>query len=144
MPKIVKLTTTAKTEIIEYPSVTGELNNNLKFLQEGVGGYIEFIDLPKHKAVMVVNEEGKMYDLPTNVFATALFYQNYANLRDFIVGDVLLLSSEVNSVGDPVGLSDAQAEQIVTDLNWLIDEAKSEQIDQNETNREYYAESQGE
>jgi len=145
LPKTLKLKTTAsESELLEYPSETGELNNNLKFLQDGVGGYIEFIDLPRQKAVMVVNEEGKMFGLPTNVMATALFYQNYPHLNDYIVGDVLLLSAEVNQVGDPVGLSDSHAESLITELNWLIDEARSEAIDRRETDREYYAESQGE
>lgn len=56
-------------------------------LQEIVGGYIETIYL-KNKEVMVVNEEGKLNDLPLNEKATDyLLAQNYA---DVIVGNVLV------------------------------------------------------
>lgn len=140
MLRVLTLKCNAQAEIVDYPA--GE--DSLKFLQDKVGGYIEFIDLPKQNAVMVVNEEGKMHNLPTNVFATALFYQNYTHLRDFIVGDVVFLNAEADENGDPSGFSDSQVANLLSEIHWLIDEVKSEEIDRRETNREYYAESQGE
>jgi hypothetical protein len=140
LPRIITLKSNSQAEITDYP--TGV--DSLKFLQNAVGGYIEFIDLPKQKAVMVVNEEGKLHNLPTNVFATALFYQNYTHLRDFIVGDVAFLSAEGDENGDPSGFSDQQVANLLNEINWLIDEVKSDDIDRRETDREYYAESQGE
>lgn len=56
-------------------------------LQKVVGGYIETIYL-KNKEVMVVNEEGKLNDLPLNKKATDyLLAQNYT---DAIVGNALV------------------------------------------------------
>ena len=140
MPRIMKLRSNNTVEIANYE--TGA--DSLKVLQDAVGGYIEFIDLPKQKAVMVVNEEGKLNGLPTNVFASVLFYQNYAETRDFIVGDVAFLSAEGDENGDPSGLSIEHANSLFAELQWLVDEAQSEAIDRRETDREYYAESQGE
>ena len=142
MPRIMTLKASNLLEITDYP--TADMGDSLKFLQNIVGGYIEFVSLPKQNAVMVVNEEGKMHGLPTNVFASVLFYQNYQETRDFIVGDVAFLSAEVDEVGDPVGLSNSQVNSLFSELQWLIDEAQSEAIDRRETDREYYAESQGE
>lgn len=130
MPRVMTLKANSQLEIADYPEAGME--DSLKFLQNIVGGYIEFIDLPKQKAVMVVNEEGKLNGLPTNVLASVLFYQNYAETRDFIVGDVAFLSA------------DEQVNNLFSELQWLVDEAQSEAIDRRETDREYYAESQGE
>lgn len=52
-----------------------------------VGGHIELVRLSKSQ-VMVVNEEGKVYDLPQNENATMLV--NIAGIRDVIVGNVLV------------------------------------------------------
>lgn len=54
----------------------------LEELQKIVGGYIELVYLLNDE-VMVVNEEGLLYNLPYNVKAS-----NYANRP--IVGDVLI------------------------------------------------------
>lgn len=54
----------------------------LEELQEIVGGYIELVYLPNDE-IMVVNEEGLLYNLPYNPKAS-----NYANRP--IVGDVLI------------------------------------------------------
>jgi len=137
-----KLKANNQLEITDYPEAG--MGDSLKFLQGIVGGYIEFINLPKQGVVMVVNEEGKLHDLPTNVFASVLFYQDYQATRDFIVGDVAFLSAEVDEYGDPAGLSNSQVNSLYNEMQWLIDEAQSEAIDRRETDREYYAESQGE
>lgn len=142
MPRIMTLKASNLLEITDYP--TADMGDSLKFLQGIVGGYIEFINLPKQGVVMVVNEEGKLHGLPTNVFASVLFYQNYQESRDFIVGDVAFLSAEVDEYGDPAPLSNLQVNSLFADLQFLIDEAQSEAIDRRETDREYYAESQGE
>lgn len=65
-------------------------------LQKQVGGYIELLPLksvPEFKlqdAVMVMNEEGKLLDLPMNQMATDLLTRNYPKSTDVIVGDVLI------------------------------------------------------
>lgn len=58
---------------------------SLKEMQTAVGGYIENVYLDDGK-IMVVNEEGKLNNLPVNAVATEL----YNNPLDVIVGDVLV------------------------------------------------------
>jgi hypothetical protein len=68
---------------------------SLSELQDFVEGYIEIIDLRNGK-IMVVNEEGKLKDLPFNHAATKIYAKVYSN-RDIIVGNALVCKSdEVN------------------------------------------------
>jgi hypothetical protein len=60
----------------------------LRELQAIVDGYIEIVWLPNDK-IMVVNEDGKLRGLETNVEATRIYY-NAFGYKDIIVGDVLL------------------------------------------------------
>ena len=60
---------------------------SLEELRRFVGGHIEIVRLSKSQ-VMVVNEEGKVNDLPYNQYATMLV--NIAGIRDVIVGNVLV------------------------------------------------------
>lgn len=60
---------------------------SLEELRRFVGGHIEIVRLSKSQ-VMVVNEEGKVNDLPENQYATMLV--NIAGIRDVIVGNVLV------------------------------------------------------
>ena len=60
---------------------------SLEELRGFVGGQIELVRLSKAQ-VMVVNEEGKVNDLPENQYATMLV--NIAGIRDVIVGNVLV------------------------------------------------------
>lgn len=55
----------------------------LRELQKIVDGHIEILTLNGNE-IMVVNEEGKIHDLPLNLQATELFG------LDVIVGDVLV------------------------------------------------------
>ena len=50
------------------------------------GGPIEIVRAYDGQSIIVLNEEGKMKDLPINNIATML----YGNPYDYIVGDVLL------------------------------------------------------
>ncbi len=63
---------------------------NLQEMQDCVGGYIEFVYLPDNK-ILVVNEEGKINNLPLNGLATMKFWEN---TREMIVGDVLLIDQK--------------------------------------------------
>lgn len=57
----------------------------LEELRAFVGGCIEIIHPPSDEgAILVVNEEGRLRDLPLNKVASAVYRD------DFIVGDVLL------------------------------------------------------
>lgn len=66
---------------------------SLEELQKFVGGYIEIISLSESQ-IMVLNEEGKLNNLPYNEEATKLFQKAYKT-NDFIVGDVLVCDSEM-------------------------------------------------
>lgn len=64
-------------------------NFTLEEMQTIVGGYIELVELDGN-TTMVVNEEGKLEDLPLNLKATGVFRSHYPDSDDFIVGDVLV------------------------------------------------------
>lgn len=67
----------------------------LEELQNFVGGYIQIINLPANK-LLVVNEEGRLYKLPVNEKATALAqYCNAILPIDYIVGDAVLIQSKL-------------------------------------------------
>lgn len=66
----------------------------LEELQKVVGGYIEIINLCNDQ-IMVVNEEGKLEDLPYNFIATQMYQRNTRAL-DYIAGDALVcLSNQI-------------------------------------------------
>ena len=54
-----------------------------------VEGYIEIVNLGKKK-VMVVNEEGKLMNLPVNNEATRIMAEMLPMSRDYIVGNALV------------------------------------------------------
>ena len=65
----------------------------LEEMQAAVGGMVEIIELDD-KQSMILNEEGKLLDLPYNEEADEIFHQHYSTL-DYIVGDVLLCENEL-------------------------------------------------
>lgn len=64
----------------------------LEELKSVVGGYIEIVPLEEGYS-MVVNEEGKLLNLPINEGATRV-YRASRNTEDFIVGNVLICSNK--------------------------------------------------
>ena len=58
-------------------------------LRNYVGGYIEILHLNANQT-LVVNEEGKLLNLPYNTIATEVIRMAYQGCDDFIVGDALL------------------------------------------------------
>ena len=76
-------------EVIEVsPNNDGEVFS-LEELKGFVGGWIECINVSP-KQVMVINEEGKLMNLPYNAVATEAFRMAFQPTDDFIVGDALL------------------------------------------------------
>lgn len=65
----------------------------LEELQKIVGGYIEIVSLLDNE-IMVINEEGKLADLPVNEKATE-FYIEANGFDDYIVGDVLVCDNNM-------------------------------------------------
>ena len=83
---------TAKLQIIE----DSKHEPNLKAAQEFVGGYVEGIPFPNGD-YLIVNEEGKLMNLPLNPEATALWRATFDNdnfitgRKDFVVGPAILI-----------------------------------------------------
>ena len=78
--------------------VVKEINNNLKDLQEIVGGYIEVISFNAN-LVIIVNEEGKLLNLsPTMRFR-----------NDVLVGNIIFARTEQSEF---ISLSDQDIERI--------------------------------
>ena len=71
----------------------------LESAQEFVGGYVEGISLPNGD-YLLVNEEGKLKDLPLNPEATALWKATFDNdqyitgRNDFVVGPAILIKKD--------------------------------------------------
>lgn len=58
-----------------------------------VNGWVEMVGLADGR-IMLLNEEGKLHDLPVNAAATELFNQGGRMWYDWIVGDVLVCNDE--------------------------------------------------
>ncbi len=69
-----------------------------KELQQAVEGYIELICLHDGRH-LYINEEGKMYNLPPNLAATALVDDILFD-DDYIVGNAILLEIDEDDPGD--------------------------------------------
>ena len=69
---------------------------SLKEAQEFVGGYVEGITFPNGD-YLIINEEGKLMNLPLNPEATALWRATFDNdnyitgRNDFVVGPAILI-----------------------------------------------------
>lgn len=87
MAKIYK----ANGEVLDIEPKNGR-DFQLEELQAIVGGLIQIIEISDTE-IMVINEEGKLENLPLNEQATAI-YQKQVYEGDFIVGDVLICKDE--------------------------------------------------
>ena len=70
-----------------------EIDNNLKTLQDIVGGHIEYIDISQDGLQMIVNEEGKIMDLEYNLGATLLFNATHL-YNDMILGNAIIVNTD--------------------------------------------------
>jgi len=68
----------------DNPASFTQIEKNLRGMQNEVGGLIEHINLliGKKKYILVVNEEGRLKDLPVNKKATFLLGKSFGNLFD--------------------------------------------------------------
>ena len=84
-------------EVIDVTPKNEGKTFTLEELKEYVGGWIECVYLNKHQ-VLVVNEEGKLLNLPYNAIATEAYRLAFQPNNDCIVGDALLctLMSEID------------------------------------------------
>ena len=65
----------------------------LKKAQSFVCGFIECVQL-ENGDCLIVNEEGKLNQLPVNVAATKLWRKSYPMSEDYMVGNVILIKKE--------------------------------------------------
>ena len=83
----------ANGEIVIYNPRNGK-DYELDELQSIVGGYIEIIRLDD-EWLMIINDEGKLYQMPLNQLATYIAKEKKAiSSTDFVVGDVLVCHKE--------------------------------------------------
>lgn len=83
----------ASGEVIEVSPKTAGSCFTLEELKGFVGGWIECINVSPTQ-VMVINEEGKLLNLPYNTIATEVFRIAFQPTDDFIVGDALICELE--------------------------------------------------
>ena len=75
----------------------------LKAAQEFVGGYVEGITFPNGD-YLIINEEGKLRNLPLNPEATALWKATFDNdnfitgRNDFVVGPAILIKKDAQKI----------------------------------------------
>lgn len=65
-------------------------HDTLGYLQEKVGGYIEYLPINDELAI-IVNEEGKIMDLEINVIASRII--RYLGIKDIIVGNCMIVAT---------------------------------------------------
>lgn len=80
-------------DVIEVTPKNG-MDFSLEELRGFVGGFIEIVPLSPSQ-IMVINEEGKLNDLPVNALATNALYLAMGDFCDVIVGDALICDSEM-------------------------------------------------
>lgn len=81
--------------------------DSLTVLQNGVGGWVEAVDLARDLTLWC-NEEGKMNGLPHNPFAQFMWDRVFGAHTDYIVGDIVLTGG-ADDEGYTLGLTDEQA-----------------------------------
>ena len=83
-----------------------------KTVGSAVGGYIEHVKPARlrHPYCMIVNEEGRLLDLPLN-YVGSYFYGTDQH-GEPIVGNIVIMKDGYRGEPDIVGLNDVEAEQI--------------------------------
>ena len=88
------------TKASEFKIITDQKDEpNLKEAQKFVGGYVEGITFPNGD-YLIINEEGKLMDLPLNVEATKLWRATFTKDKyafgydDFVVGPAILIKKD--------------------------------------------------
>ena len=90
---------TAKLQIIE----DSKHEPNLKAAQEFVGGMVEGITFPNGD-YLIINEEGKLMQLPLNPEATTLWRATFTKDKyafgydDFVVGPAILIKKDAQKI----------------------------------------------
>tara|TARA_R100001129_G_scaffold171045_1_gene141006 strand:+ start:270 stop:572 length:303 start_codon:yes stop_codon:yes gene_type:complete len=90
---------TLNTKESEFKIITDSKDEpDLKAAQEFVGGYVEGITFPNGD-YLIINEEGKLKNLPLNPEATTLWRSTFTadkyafGSNDFVVGPAILIKA---------------------------------------------------
>lgn len=105
-----KVEPSGETEIVD---MTGD---EVKKLQEAVGGFIEGISLTMN-AMMWCNEEGIMDGLERNPFAE-MIYDAYVDRKNPILGTVMI-SGGCDEFGELCSLTQKQIDRLITDIKFV-------------------------
>jgi hypothetical protein len=76
----------------------------LKVAQKFVGGWVECVTFPNNDT-LIINEEGKLKDLPLNKLATELWRKHFTKethifgYDDFVVGNAIVIKSDARTSG---------------------------------------------
>jgi len=76
----------------------------LKDAQKYVGGLVECVTFPNNDT-LIINEEGKMQNLPLNKLATELWRKHFTKethsfgYDDFVVGNAIIIKSDARTSG---------------------------------------------
>ena len=88
------------TETSEFKIIDNQKDEpDLKAAQEFVGGYVEGITFPNGD-YLIINEEGKIHNLPLNPEATTLWRSTFTKDKylfgydDFVVGPAILIKKK--------------------------------------------------
>ena len=78
------------------------ISDSLENLQKTVGGYIEAVSIDNHELVLIVNEEGKLRDMPYNFSAlcSAHAYDAHVEWREVLYGTVIACGVEGDVFAD--------------------------------------------
>jgi hypothetical protein len=87
-----------------------ESEQELKSLQNAVGGYVQVIEL-KDDFTMWVNEEGKLLNLPVNEIATVIWEVRFGLDTDIICGDVVFTGG-MDEDGETLTISEANIQRL--------------------------------
>jgi hypothetical protein len=82
----------------------------LKSLQNAVGGYVQVIEL-EDDFTMWVNEEGKLLGLPVNEIATVIWEVRFGLDTDIICGDVVFTGG-MDEDGETLTISEANVQRL--------------------------------
>ncbi len=101
-----------------------------ELIRKVIGGYMEHVYPPMlpEGYVMTVNEQGKLNGLPVNPIASFL-YKSFLH-GDYIIGDVIILKlGKFEGESDVVGLSDAEADELMNKLSLFEEDDDAKQVD---------------
>lgn len=107
MKLAIKLTAQGDASIIDLMADSNELLT----LQMAVGGLIEAKTL-ESGYTLIMNEDGKLMQLPINERATEIWLANFPNFPDVIVGDVVIAGG-YDDEGEQLGLDKDYADRLL-------------------------------